>query len=593
MRSLHVWAGVPILALVIGLGGWVVLTPNWAIAVVEAQALRNLGRALTVDGGAHLEIVPELALRLDQVSLAGPPGADDPFISAAALRLPLRFSNLFTHQLELRHITLVDPEINLSVDEMGRGSWPDQAGAEPAAADFFLENATVRVADKRNGQSFAFDKAGLAASISEAGELTIGGTAVINDGLARLQAYVKNVARVSAGGSPAELTLTAPALSVDFSGRLVTAGAIGLAGTITVSGPDLRAGLAWTGSAPGGQRGLKAFSLSGGLDATGRAFAVHGAEVSLDGIAGKGDLSLDFRGTVPKLVARLDTAAIRLDTYLPETIWQGGDWGIAPLGLAGLRGLDATVKLSLPDLVAGRLHTGPASIDATLIGGRLDASFASASLPAAKLTLDGSGEVQGFALALHSLDPTGLIGPLANIAWLTCAGTLDLSVQATGASQQEMVSTLKGEARLDLATGAIHGIDVGKALAAVSREMQDGWPGGGSGETAFTSLAAQFSIADGIASTKDMKLDNPSLTMSGTGDIDLLRQALDLRADPRLITGKRGETAGLPVAVVVKGPWLAPRLYPDMADIVANPKAAYEALKGLGVTQSPGATGGN
>ena len=87
---------------------------------------------------------------------------------------------------------------------------------------------------------------------------------------------------------------------------------------------------------------------------------------------------------------------------------------------------------------------------------------------------------------------------------------------------------------------------------------------------------------------KPFKLESPSLSMQATGDIDLLRKAIELHADPRLVTGANGEQSGLPVAVVVKGPWDKPKIYPDMAGILEKPKQAYEQLKGLGLPQTLG-----
>ena len=167
--------------------------------------------------------------------------------------------------------------------------------------------------------------------------------------------------------------------------------------------------------------------------------------------------------------------------------------------------------------------------------------------------LDGAGPVPVFAAAFKSNDAQGLISRLAGIAWLEGKGNMSASLTARGRTQQEMVATLKGSVEVALEQGRIKGFDIVKVLAAVGHAIQQGWPA--SGDTAFSNLAASFTIADGIATVKDLKLEHPSLSMTAAGDVDLLRRAIDLRADPRLITGAGGETSGLPVAVVVKGPW--------------------------------------
>ena len=64
----------------------------------------------------------------------------------------------------------------------------------------------------------------------------------------------------------------------------------------------------------------------------------------------------------------------------------------------------------------------------------------------------------------------------------------------------------------------------------------------------------------------------------------MLRRALDFKFDPKLVTGSN-ETTGLPVQVAVKGPWQAPKIYPDVEGIFDDPEAAYDTLRDLGVSE--------
>ena len=41
----------------------------------------------------------------------------------------------------------------------------------------------------------------------------------------------------------------------------------------------------------------------------------------------------------------------------------------------------------------------------------------------------------------------------------------------------------------------------------------------------------------------------------------------------------------LPVSLRVFGPWAAPRIYPDIADILSKPEQAYERLRAMGLQQ--------
>ncbi|MGH6907901.1 MAG: AsmA family protein, partial [Aestuariivirga sp.] len=458
---------------------------------------------------------------------------------------------------------------------------PEVQSSAPTPVTLFLDHAAIRFFDQRSGQAFAFRDARMAVELSALGEMTLEGAATINAQHANFQAYVKDVARISARGSPAGFSLEAPALLASFNGRLGTGQGLGLAGTVNLSGPDLRQALRWAGGAPGGTMGLKDFSLSGGLDAKARAFGVHQALLNVDGISGSGDLTLDFRGEVPKFQAVIATDTIDLDTYIKP--------GTAKLGFSALRGIDGAARITAKGLNYSGLKFGPAKIAATLDHGRLDAQIFFNSASQAQITLDGASSVDGFTLAFNSnnADAGRLLEPFTGIGWLEGKGTIHATLSGNGKTREEMISTLKGEARIALTDGALKGLDVGQTLSATAREIQNGWPARAEAKTPFTSLEVSFTIADGIAAIKTLKLASPALAVSGSGETDFLRRALDLRVDPRLVTAKTGETAGLPVAIVVQGPWGSPRIYPDMPGILANPKAAYEALTARGLPQLP------
>lgn len=582
------FAGAAVLVAAAGLG--MALSPGWALDALASASQQQFGRPLTAQS-VHLELSPSFGLRFDDLRMAGASPDDAPLLTAASLRLPLGVGALLAHSADLSNTTLVEPRISLAINEMGHVNWP--AIAPGNQRHVFISNGSLTFSDARTGQRFTVERIQATAEASDTGEVSAKGSAAANAALVNFDAYVKDVARVASGGSPAELSLAAPAFNVTFNGRLAIAGALSLAGTVAVEGPDARQALAWTGAPIPGDKGLKAFVLSGGLDTSGRAFAVHGATLQIDDIAARGEISLDYRNATPDIAAVLKTSAIDLAHYLPAAGFSGPDWNTAPFDLAGLRNLDATLHLEPADLTAGPLKLGPAVIETKLAGGVLDASVASATLPGFKLKLDGSGGTQALAVTLHSVDPAGLLGAVGNLDWLSGAGKLAFDLQATGATLQEMVSTLHGTAQLDMTGGSIAHFDLAHALAAISRDIQQGWPSHAASRSDFSALSASFNIADGIATMKPFDFRGPGVTMTATGDIDLLRRAVDLRADPRLVTGSNGETVGLPVAVVINGPWSKPKLYPDMANILTNPGAAYADLKGLGLPQFPAAGGGN
>ena len=120
-------------------------------------------------------------------------------------------------------------------------------------------------------------------------------------------------------------------------------------------------------------------------------------------------------------------------------------------------------------------------------------------------------------------------------------------------------------------------------VSKVSSALSDGWGEGPENLTSFDTASASFEIEDGIARTTDVTVEGPAFQVSGSGEVDMLRQALDFKFDPKLVTGGN-ETTRLPVQVAVRGSWSAPKIYPDVEGIFDDPEAAYDALRGLGLS---------
>ena len=135
-----------------------------------------------------------------------------------------------------------------------------------------MESGSASFLDERSGQAFSLEDASAKIVIGEDGELVVQGTAALNNQFADIEAQVKSLQRVGEDGSPFDLTITAPALTVNFTGRLATREGINLAGAIDATSPDLRQLAKWLGSEIAGSTGLKNFSLAGALDSKGAVF---------------------------------------------------------------------------------------------------------------------------------------------------------------------------------------------------------------------------------------------------------------------------------------------------------------------------------
>ncbi|HLA03358.1 MAG TPA: AsmA-like C-terminal region-containing protein, partial [Aestuariivirga sp.] len=460
-----------------------------------------------------------------------------------------------------------------------------------------VENASANFLDERNGQAFSLEDATASITIGDETKLDVLGTAALNGQLAHIEAQVKSMRRVGGDGSPLDLTVTSPALTVNFTGRLSTAEKLNLAGAVDATSPDLRLLAKWLGSEIKGSTGLKNFSLAGALDSKGVVFSLAKASIALDGMVANGDVALDLTKKKPRISTNLSTDLLTLDPYLTAqktgaTNEESGnaDWSTTGLSFSGLNGVDGDLSLSAFKVKWNGAEFGPAELSSTLKDGRLETAIEDAPLyggkASARITLDGGREAPVLQLVLDARDIRGerFFEEFARVDWLAGNTGLKVSLSATGHNQQEMLSTLKGSFDIAVSDGEITGLNIVDMISKVRNAVSDGWGEGPENLSSFDDAAASFLIEDGVARTEDVKVNGSSFHVSGSGEVDLLRRALDFKLDPALVTG-RDQTTRLPVQVVVKGPWHTPKIYPNLEGILDDPEAAYDALRGLGVSE--------
>ena len=609
MKKRLVWIGSVLSLGLFAAATWAFINPGFAIAEMQDYVARKTGRTLLVNGGASLELFPELSVRLDDVFLSNPQGMDGNFARAASARLPLQFSDLVRRKLKIRKIALTRPVFNFLIDREGHDSWgqdakntqggeekPDKAGDSKEPLTLLVENGSANFLDERNGQAFSLEDASANTTIGTDGELDVQGTAALNNQFADIEAHVKSLQRVGRDGSPFDLTISAPALAVNFTGRLATGQGVNLAGAIDATSPDLRQLAKWLGSEIKGSAGLKNFSLAGALDSKGMVFTLSKANTALDGMVANGNLLLDLSKKIPRVSATLSTDLLTLDPYLTEpksgVASQGSarnGWNTSALDFGGLKGVDGNLSLSAFQVSWNGAEIGPVEMSGALKDGRLETSMENASLyggkATAKITLDGAQEVPALFLNLDAGDIKGekFFEEFAGVGWLAGNTGLKVSLSATGHNQREMLSTLKGNFNVAVSDGEITGLNIMDMISKVGSAVSDGWGEGPENLTSFDSAGASFLIEDGVARTEDVKVESSSFQISGTGEIDMLRRALNFKFDPELVTGG-SETTKLPVQVAVRGPWNAPKIYPDVEGILDDPEAAYDALRSLGLS---------
>jgi uncharacterized protein involved in outer membrane biogenesis len=556
---------------------WVLLSPGWAGRWLADMAQQQLGRAFSATGSIHLDISP-MAIRIEEPVLAGLTDTGSSLMTARSMVIPVTLGELLSGRATISRLALHDAEFALLIDERGQASWDFPEATAGQAMDITLQQATIRYFDARNGQTLTISNVDGLMRITADGAISFEGTAVISSHVARVNLDLKSLPRVNADGSPLELVLESDAASASFSGRLATAKVLSLAGPVSLTSREPEGIARWVGIALSDSDKLPGpLNLNGGLDSAGRAIAVRNAGVTLGEFRATGDVVADLRAARPKLQLNLDAETVWLDALLPAAGAGAQNWGRAVLPVQMLRSIDAEVNILSRAAAFGSYGTGPARFAATLTDGRLEASGALrlANGGTGRFTTKVDAVVLPPAGSLTITAETAELGPLfaalGPVTALSGVGNLSVDVSALGRTQEELISTLKGTASMALQGGRIAGLDADGIIAAVRERILDGWTAL-PGNTALESVTVSAEIADGLATLAPSPITIPGLTFTLSGTVDLLRRAVDLKAE-------LPENAPLPVPVLIAGNWGAPRIYPDIPDILNNPEGGFARLR--------------
>jgi uncharacterized protein involved in outer membrane biogenesis len=226
-----------------------------------------------------------------------------------------------------------------------------------------------------------------------------------------------------------------------------------------------------------------------------------------------------------------------------------------------------------------------------VFGGRYDGAltFTLATVPEFKLkaTLSGVDVAAAIAFAGSPGTMTGRV-----------SGTLNLAGRGMDASS--VMHAVRGTARVDIVNGTIKNLGLIRTIVVATSGRSDSSTPGASRDEPFTKLGATLAIANGSASTQDLRLESKDLLLSAAGTIRLdggtinlpgqvqLSDDLSKRAGRDLVryTQDQGRVT-LPATIT--GSAAAPHVQVDVASMAkraitnrASEEAQRALKKGLG-----------
>ena len=281
--------------------------------------------------------------------------------------------------------------------------------------------------------------------------------------------------------------------------------------------------------------------------------------------------------------------------------------GDTPIDLSALKKLNASGTAKIGWLKLANVKTENVNIGLDAAGGVATISPFAANLyqgsMSGSLKVDArSTPIIAFKQSMQNIAVGPLLVDAINNDMLDGKGTVKLDVTTSGNTVGALKKALAGTAALNLADGAVKGIDIAGTIrdlkSKVSFNKSDSVSADKKKRTDFSEMVATFTIKNGVAHNDDLSMKAPIFRISGAGDIDIGNEKINYIAKPTIVKSLKGQggadldaLSGITIPVKLTGTFSNPQYALDYAalgtaiaktkllDKVGGDKA--DALKGL------------
>lgn len=585
---------------------------------VAAQLRSSAGLYVFPRGSASVSLLPRPRIRLDDVAFVDPNGAL--VIEAAALTGDVRLHALLAGRLEIAEVALLSPRITVDVDRAPlttAGAAVRASVATPASPDAAKADAArlgvVSVKDgtvilRRNGERFA----GADRVDARLDWRTVGSPAAVTaelDWHGRRQQLVAWAAQPAAllrgGDSPVTFEVRSRDASLATAGTVSLAGKASFGGRVrfsTRSTPDVLKSLNIDVPVPAV---LDSVTFEGDMAATPTGATLTNLRLATEDESFEGTLALQAMANErPLLSGTLAARSLSLGPYLATTpVLSGADGRLSaePIDLAGRKGPDVDLRLSVAHLRYGRVQARDAALSVTVKGGRVEVSLADAAFyggvakgRAVLEAEEGVSKRSGLraTLLLRGVDWATFDRDLSGRGRLTGTADVSASLQTSGDSFLHMARSLAGHGRIALTRGDLGGLDVPGTLARLDKRPLAAATDLGSGRTPFDRAVLPFEIENGTAKIAGGELASPhfSMTLNGTVQIPDGQAAMTAAVRPTAAPPSAGSESGF--SFDVAGSWSQPSFTADIQSLIRRSGAA-SPLFGVSSPASAAGAGGH
>ncbi len=555
---------------------WLVFLPQRIAMSLRDDLQQRGGFVMDLAGPVTLGFDRGLVIDMEDVALAQPGAQRIPLLTVDRMVLPLSIASIFAGSSAAQEIYLHNPVVALGAEKDGKLIGDFNAGNHSAIAAGEKKLFKIHVLNGAFKMQFGQTGSGIKASDLD-GEITwdaeqrlgVALNGLMNSASTQFALSLDDGWRAVAEGSPAEISLATRGNQLAFSGRLRTTDRLLLDGRVQGHGDNLQGFCNWLSC------NIRGFSASGpvefesALSLSGDVATLRELKLGMGDMTGNGSISLSQTTTRPLLEVKLDfdmfdlaayQRAPSLGTAVPYKLTQA--WSERPLDFTDLGAFDGKLEVSSKSLLFAGLKTGPAKVDLRFKDKQLDGGISAEKVEGGKIettfTLKGQGPVPQLALrfSTQEVEARRFLGSVLGFSAIEGRMNLNANVTAEGLHVAGMISTLGGEVAMKLAKGKLHGVDLGKSLAGSGKGWNRDGQDAASLLTLTTDIAVDMKLRDGIAKIQTAEIKTVGFGVAATGEVDILRQHVDILAKPVIDRGQNDFK--LPLEITIAGAWEAP-----------------------------------
>jgi AsmA protein len=333
--------------------------------------------------------------------------------------------------------------------------------------------------------------------------------------------------------------------------------------------------------------------LNVGVKANGDKLALHGLNVKFDDSQIKGAFSIS-QFAKPLYTFDLDIDQLNLDKYVTKSEQtaktETKNSGNETLDLSALKALNAMGSIRIGKLNYGKTKVSNVRIDLKANDGvatlaPLSANLYEGSMSGA-LKVDARNTPNiNFQQSMKGVSVGPLLSDTINNDMLSGTGAVNVDVSTKGDTINALKKSLMGNASLNLADGAIKGIDIAGSVRDLKNKVnlfkgQSAADADKTKKTDFSELTASFDIKNGVAHNEDLAMKAPILRLAkgdSKGDIDIGNEKINYTAKPTIVKSLKGqggadldELSGIPIPIKITGTFTNPKFGMDMAALTTG-----------------------